>query len=118
MLVIRFLWNVLLIAVNVGAQSYYSAPADRVPTASEYFAAKLTRKNYESCPKFFSIILRLTSIASSSKLEKELQHANILLHPPVSSYNMKDMEQIAGIVKTEYIYAVSQMDEIKTSIGY
>ncbi len=114
--VMKRLYNCKVIAVNVGMQSDYSIPAERFPTAYEFIAAKLKRKNMDRFPGFFSIILRLTTIASSSKLEKDIPLANAVLNPPVSGFTMLDLNKIDDIVKAGYEYALMQMEEIKKGL--
>ncbi len=114
--IMQRLYNCKVIGVNVSSQEEYNLAGERFPAPVEFFAAKMKQKYLDSYPNFFSIILKLSSIAAASKLSEDARTANIILNPPVAQYNMLDMDKIDDIVQAGYDYTLSKMQEIKKSL--
>ncbi len=107
-----------VIGVNVGVSTDTSVSHEEYPTPFRFLLHKLLRRNtYGNFPNFFSIILRLTTIASASKLDKDYEMADIMLMPPVAKFGMIELEKMDQIVKAGYDHTIERMADIKAILG-
>ncbi|MBV6513693.1 MAG: putative NTE family protein [Ignavibacteriaceae bacterium] len=107
-----------VIAINVSASPEYSIIHDEFPGPLKYKFRRLIGKETGSYPGFFDIISKLTTIASSSKFEKDYHLAEIVLHPPVEKYDMMETDKLDEIMKVGYEYTISRIEEIKKAVLY
>ena len=107
-----------VIGVNVGVSLDTSVSQQEYPGPMKFLLSKLFRKDtYRNFPNFFTLILKLTTIASASKLEKDYELADVMLNPPVGEYGMIELEKIDSIAQAGYDHTVAQIDSIKQKLG-